>query len=151
MPRFDISTSLSKKVDGDSEIPHARFTSDKKQLIKWYKKMYIINISTMIGECDPQKFKIYVLISSLTLIPFPNFQVHSDWGHACRHKNINSWMNWQFIRKKLLLWFLVSSQIKCVRIMVNVDDLVKQCSSWNICNIWCALSAWTVWHIDRAY
>ena len=56
--------------------------------------------------------------------------------------NVDSWKGRLHTGNGLsLLRFLVSTQMKCVQIMVSIHVSVKHCSFWNICNICCVLSA----------
>ena len=59
--------------------------------------------------------------------------------------NVDIWKGWLHARNGLsLLRFLVSTQMKCVQIMVSIHVSVKHCSFWKICNICCVLSAHAV-------
>ena len=56
--------------------------------------------------------------------------------------NVDSWKGWLHTRNGLsLLRILVSTQMKCVQIMISIHVSVKHCSFWNICNICRVLSA----------
>ena len=56
--------------------------------------------------------------------------------------NVDSWKGRLYTRNELsLLQFLVSTQMKCLQIMVSIDGSLKHCSFWNICNICRVLSA----------